>query len=101
MIRTILLLLTLLLTVLGSYWGRHLENVPTSQTDFLHGLSLPFRNLKTAEMSISAQERALLQPDSVLIRRYGSDAALFDVELAVIAGHHKRSVHTPVGWLPT
>src|SRR5262249_52316578 len=47
---------------------------------------------------ISAEERSLLEPDSVLIRRYGKqdeDRFVVAAELAVIAGHRKKSVHTP------
>ena len=85
----------LLLALLGSYWGRRIEDAPTIQTDFLKGLNLPFRNLKTSDTTVSDDERVLLQPDAVLVRRYLSQAGAVEVELAIIAGHHKKSVHTP------
>src|SRR5579871_2272476 len=84
----------LLLTLLSSYWGRRMENIPVSQTDFLKGLELPFHGCQTTDVDISADERSMLQPDAVLIRRYSS-ARGWEAELAVIAGHQKRSVHDP------
>ena len=96
MIRYRLLILNaiLLLALLTSYWGRRLENIPISPTDFMQGLNVPFRDWKTSDAQISDNERQLLHPDSVLIRRYSSERGV-EAELAVIAGHHKQSVHTP------
>ena len=96
--RLLILNTILLLTLVCSYWGRRLEDAPVTKNDFLKGLSLPFHNLATQEVDISAEEREMLQPDSVLIRRYGKQVEGHFVEaaeLAVIAGHHKKSVHTP------
>ena len=43
---------------------------------------------------LSADERAMLEPDAELLRRYRS-AGGASVEIAVIAGRRKKTVHTP------
>lgn len=86
--------LVLLLAVLGAAWGRYQEGAPRPQADFLHGASLPFRGWSVSDAPLSPQDRALLQPDAALVRRYQS-AHGASVEIAVVAGHRKRTVHTP------
>jgi EpsI family protein len=84
----------LLLALAGSFWGRRIESATTGGPDFLQGLRLPFRDWKTADAQLSPAELSLLQPDAVMVRRYQS-ARGEAAELAVIAGHRKRSIHTP------
>lgn len=84
----------LLLALLGSCWGRHLDDVSLGAGDFLSTLRVPFRGWGTSEAHLTPVERGMLQPDSVLIRRYRAPDGRM-VELAVIAGHRKRSIHTP------
>ena len=91
----LLLVNALLLFALGaSLWGRHRENAQPAPTDLLRGLSLPYRDWKATELSVSAGELALLQPDSTLARRYDAPGGE-SLELTVIAGHRKRTVHLP------
>jgi hypothetical protein len=107
-----------LVALLGSQVGRRIENATVTHPDFLKELNLPFRGWVTSDTAITQDELDLLQPDATLVRRYkapdnpvtsgpkaGKEAAAAkDVkgipeapwaELAVIAGHRKRSVHTP------
>ena len=96
MVRYRLLLVNalLLFALCASLWGRHIENAQPTPTDFLRGLPLPYRNWKAVELSVPPGELALLQPDSTLARRYES-ASGETLELTVIAGHRKRTVHLP------
>lgn len=96
MIRYRLLILNalLLLTLLGSHLGRRIESASFAHADFLQELRLPFRNWKTTEESLSPEELKLLEPDATLIRRYEAPNHGW-AQLAVIAGHRKKSVHTP------
>ncbi len=84
----------LMLTLLGSLWGRHIEGATLAQPLFLQHLDLPFRNWTSQDAGLSHVELSLLQPDAFLVRRY-RDRSNGRAELAVIAGHRKRSIHTP------
>lgn len=86
--------IVILLAALGAAWGRYQEGAPVPQADFLRGMSLPFRGWATSDAPLSAGDRALLQPDTALVRRYQSRGGA-SAELAVVAGHRKRTVHTP------
>lgn len=86
--------LILLLVVGGSYWGRRIEGATIDQPKFLAQLDVPFRDWKTSEMKLSQREMEILEPDAVLVRRYHNPKGGF-AELALIAGHRKKSVHTP------
>jgi EpsI family protein len=87
--------LFLLIAVAGSYWGRHIDAATVRQANFLQTLSVPFEGWQTSDEKADANDLYLLQPDSVLIRDYKSPKGE-DAQLAVIAGHRKRSIHTPV-----
>jgi EpsI family protein len=84
----------LALTLFGSYWGRRVESATYTRGDFLKELALPFRGWKTRDVPFRPEDLKVLQPDSTLLREYRSPRGEL-VELAVIAGHRKRSVHTP------
>lgn len=84
----------LALTLGASHWGRRAESAPAPPADFLRQLRLPFRNWSESERNLTAAELDMLQPDATLVRRYRS-AGSPEIELAVIAGRKKRSVHTP------
>ncbi len=84
----------LVLTLAGSAWGRHLDAVQPRYGDFLQAARRPFRGWQTRDVALSPTEQSMLEPDSVLVRRYQSPGADF-AELAVIAGHKKKTVHTP------
>ena len=83
----------LLLTVAASQWGRSLENATVTRKDFLQGLETPFRDWKPRALSLTSRETELLEPDATLMLHYeGRDAF---AELAVVAGHRKKTLHTP------
>ena len=82
------------LTLAGASYGRMTEHRPPSEQDFLRDTTRSFRGWKAEERSLSANEVEMLQPDASLIRWY-TDRKTGAVELAVIAGHKKRTVHTP------
>lgn len=92
--RLLILNSLLLSALLLSQWGRHSENTPALPTDFLRPLHLPFRDWQATDTPVSPADRALLEPDALLLRRYQS-ASGEAAELAVIAGHRKKSLHTP------
>src|SRR5579871_5179453 len=85
----------LLLALLGNHWGRQLESASVACPTFLQQLPLPFRNWSATDIALTRSEIEMLEPDAVLMRRYQSPDGRQVAELAVIAGHRKRSVHTP------
>lgn len=98
MIRFRLLILSgiLLLAILGSHTGRRIESATFAHSDFLRDLNIPFRGWVTSDETLSPGDLKLLEPDATLVRRYNStngDGAW--AQLAVIAGHRKKSIHTP------
>jgi EpsI family protein len=96
MIRWRLLILNslLLLTLLGSHLGRKVESASLAHGDFLRALPLPYMGWNTSDQSIPQSDLSLLEPDATLMRHYaGSDGQW--AELAIIAGHRKKSIHTP------
>lgn len=84
----------LALTLIATVYGRNLENASATRTDFLRPQSYPFRDWHTTDIPLSKGDLALLQPDAVLVRQYKAKNGEW-AELAVTAGHRKRSVHTP------
>jgi len=84
----------LLLAAAGSAWGRHTESTILAPTGFLQELRLQFRGWSTSDIELSKVERDMLEPDATLVRRFKSDKGEM-IELAVIAGHQKKTVHTP------
>jgi EpsI family protein len=92
--RLLLLNTMLLLALLGSHWGRQIESATIERKDILQRLSLPFRDWKVTDVSISKSDWDTLQPDGALIRSYQSPQNQ-TAELTVVMGHRKRTVHTP------
>lgn len=86
--------LVLLFAFAGSSWARRIETGKLDQPDFLTRLNPQFRGWTTSDIPLDANEAELLEPDAYLIRRYLSPQGV-GVELAVVAGHRKRTVHTP------
>lgn len=84
----------LAVSLLGSIWGRQSESAAGPAPDCLKRLELPFRHWKATDTPISDSELNILQPDAVLARDYVSPDKE-SVQLVVIAGHRKRTVHTP------
>ena len=85
----------LLGTLLGTYWGHRTEANPgTISTDFLRTLPLPLPGWTFTELTLTDHEREMLKPDATLLRNYRSSHGEV-VQLAVIAGHRKQTVHTP------
>lgn len=84
----------LLMALGGAAWGRRADGITLQKADFFQSLQLPFHGYTTREIELTPSERDLLEPDATLLRQYVSGDE-FKAELAVIAGHKKRSVHTP------
>ena len=84
----------LLLALLGGYWGRRIEGATLKRGDLLSRLNLPYRDWKSVDFAIAPDELRLLEPDATLARRYESPTGQ-TIELMVIAGHRKRSIHLP------
>lgn len=84
----------LILALLGSFWGRKIEASPIAGTDIFADLKVPYHDWKTSPIEITARERELLEPDGLLMRRYTAPYKHV-VDLAVIAGHRKKTIHTP------
>lgn len=61
--------------------------------DFLQSSVQSFYSWKEVDHGLSKDEETLLKPDAVLIRSYENDGQF--LELAVIAGHKKQTIHTP------
>lgn len=85
----------LLFTLLGAAWGRHSATVPDAPKDFFKPLPLGFRDWSYQDEGMSPAEAETLEPDAFLVRRFRSPDGREAAELAVVAGHQKRTVHTP------
>jgi EpsI family protein len=86
----------LLLVLVASVLCRRVDGLAPHHPDFLRQLPLPFRDWATSDVEITMRDRQLLEPDAVLVRAYQSrQGARQQAELAVIAGHRKKTVHTP------
>lgn len=86
--------LALLLALAGSAWARRIESARLDDPTFLTRLNPQFAGWKYEDVDLSPDEMTLLEPDAYLIRRFTSPSGE-GVELAVVAGHKKRTVHTP------
>ena len=86
--------LVLVLAVLGSVWGRRIDSLPFTHPFFLKDLRLPFRGMTTSDESLDSNDLRVLEPDGWMVRNYQSADGDW-AQLAVIAGHQKRSIHTP------
>ena len=84
----------LLFAVLASYGGRSIEDARVQEADFLSKLNLQFRGWPSKNLELDRSEMELLDPDAVLVKRFTSPDDGF-AELAVVAGHRKKTVHTP------
>lgn len=85
----------LVLAVCGTFWSRRIEGATFTGGDFFRDLKLPYQGWKQKDFQLSTDEREMLQPDSVIVRQYFAPDGYNFAELAVIAGHQKRTVHTP------
>ncbi len=83
-----------LMALAGSHWSRALEGAKLDQPDFLKNLSLPFRDWKSNDLTLSKGELGQLEPDATLVRDYQSRDGE-KINFTVIAGHRKKTVHTP------
>lgn len=92
--RLLVLNTVLMLALLGGWWGRASARGPLRVGNPLEGLQIPFKGWKTADVPLQAHDLDLLQPDGYLIRSYEGPQGQ-SAQLAVIAGHRKRSIHTP------
>jgi EpsI family protein len=96
MMRWRLLILTglLLLILLGSHLSRRIECASLVHDDFLRTLQLPFRDWNATDLAIPSSDLRLLEPDATLMRQYSGPNGQW-AQLAIIAGHRKKSIHTP------
>jgi EpsI family protein len=103
--RLLIINLVVLLGLLGSRWGRQIEEATISNSNFLQEVDLPFRNWRATDSPPPAIVVSTLEPDAVLIRTYlapEGDSA----ELSIVAGHRKKTFHIPSsclagnGWEP-
>lgn len=95
--RLLILNLVLVLAVFGSVWGRGIDSLKITNPLFLKELRLPFRDWQPTEESLDPDQLRqikVLDPDAYTMREYQSPDGV-EAELAVIAGHQKRSWHTP------
>lgn len=92
--RLVVVNLLLAIALAGSYWGRHIDDAVVRQGDFLKSVALPYQGWATSDTPLSASDLSALQPDSFVVRNYQSSKGA-QVQLAVIAGHRKKSIHTP------
>ena len=90
----------LALTLLGSRWAGQTQNAPVRPTDELAMLEIPFYDWAQLDLDLSERETEVIRPEAALLRRYESPDDGLSAELTVIAGRHKRSVHTPGYCLP-
>jgi EpsI family protein len=93
-IRLTVAIAALLFALAGSAYARRPDPGEGAYNDFLSGLALPYRDWAQESLPLTDAERAMLQPDAQLLRRYTSPGHGF-VEIAVIAGRRKKTVHTP------
>jgi EpsI family protein len=92
--RLLLANLVLLFMLVGGSWGRSFDDFELGRPDLLSSLSLPFKDWRAEDTVLSESDLNLLEPDAYLVRRYSAPDGRY-AELAVIAGHKKRSVHNP------
>ena len=95
--RLLILNLVLVFAVLGSVWGRSIDSLTITNGLFLKNLRLPFQDWQCAEEPLDPEQQGeikVLDPDACTMRKYRSPDGE-EAELAVIAGHQKRTWHTP------
>src|SRR5688572_20637030 len=93
-LRFLLINSLLIFAVLVSYGGRSIEDAHVQEAGFLSKLDLKFRGWSIKDLALDKSEMELLEPDAVLVRRFTAPDDGF-AELAVVAGHRKKTVHTP------
>jgi EpsI family protein len=95
--RFIIVNVLLLMGLTGSLYGRSIESAKVKETHFISGLDLPFRDWKIGPDGMKDNEKPYLEPDDWYIHDYVSPKGLRDgwIQFAVIAGHRKKTVHTP------
>jgi EpsI family protein len=95
--RLVILNVLLLMALTGSMYGRQIESAKVKETHFLSSLDLSFRDWQIGPDGMSKKELPFLEPDDYYIHDYiaprGREYGW--IQLAVIAGHRKKTVHTP------
>lgn len=83
-----------LIALFGVFWGRQIENSNVPTDDFLARLDWHFRDWQGSRLAIPPSEAELLQADSIRMERFTARNGSW-IEMTVIAGHRKQSIHTP------
>ncbi len=84
----------MLIALFGVFWGRRIEDSHHAPSDFLANLAWNYRAWRTQKLTVPKSEAELLQADSIRMERFNAPDKNW-IELTVIAGHRKQSIHTP------
>src|SRR5947209_8593485 len=91
----------LLLALLGGLWAGHAGSASSVKQDFLAPLDMQYRDWGNIDLDLNPEEARQMQPDALFFRRYESESDDGgEIELAVIAGSRKKTVHTPAYCMP-
>lgn len=94
--RLVIVNTVLLLALGGSLYGKRIEMADVKKTNFISSLQIPFRDWQAKSEILLPNEQRLLDPDDQFLRSYvAPDRSGRFINLSVIAGHRKRTVHTP------
>lgn len=88
------LICILMVTAFCGFYSRRVESIASTKVDYFQNLPLQYRDWTITHSDISDSDRTVLRPDAVTLRRYSSPNGEI-IDLAVIAGHRKQTVHTP------
>lgn len=93
--RRLLMVNFLLLGTLAlARWGQPVGPAAREHGNFLASLPLPYHGWTASDLKLTADDLALLEPEAFVVRNYRSSTGQ-TIQLAVVAGREKRTVHTP------
>ena len=81
--------------VVGALWSRHLDAIKLAGADPLHAAALDYHGWRTEDVPLASSDLTLLSPDMAMVRNYLGPRGN-SLQFAVIAGHRKKSIHTPI-----
>lgn len=97
--RLLVLNVLLALTLAGNFWGRNLEQTALNRSGFLREVVPARPGWQASDAQIEPRVLGLLEPDDYIWRTFTAPTGEW-VEVLIIAGHRKRTVHTPSYCLP-